>query len=138
MPLRITSVEVANVMLREHRYMTISEIMCALAETYPHLTADHTAVTNVVRTFFKSPFAACLCKPGAYPRQYMLTSVKGYKFKIRGGRQVCFDDLPFNNGTREEKEKEYEKSQALSRMAFEIMNEAVRRRITVSVSGCEA
>lgn len=128
MQLRITSVEVASIMLRERRYMTISEIMSALDKAYPHMSADHTAVTNVVRTFFKSPFAVCLSMPNAYPRQYMLTSVKGYKFKIRGGRQICYDDLPFNGGTREEKEKEYEKSQALSRMAFEIMNDSVRRR----------
>lgn len=46
MHLRITSVEVASIMLRERRYMTISEIMSALVEVYPQMIADHTAVSE--------------------------------------------------------------------------------------------
>lgn len=129
MPERITSVEVAAVMLKEGRYMTISEIMATLTETYPHLENGHTAVTNIVRTFVKSPVASCFSLPGAYPRQYLLTSVTGYLFKIRGNRQVSFEDLPFHSGSKSDLDREQEKNQEVSRLAFQLFNSVTRRRI---------
>lgn len=126
---RITSVEVAAVMLKKGRYLTIAEIMAALTEEYPHLENGHTAVTNIVRTFVKSPVASCFSLPEAYPRQYLLTSVTGYLFKVRGNRKVSFDDLPFHSGRKADLNREQEKSQEVSRLAFQLFNSVTRRRL---------
>jgi hypothetical protein len=131
---RITSVEVAAVMLKCGRYMTISEIMAALTEAYPELENGHTSVTNIVRTFMKSPSASCFSFPGAYPRMYLLTSVSGYLFKIRGNRQVCYDDLPFHSGSKKDLELENKKSQEVSRLAFNLFNSICRERIASGIT----
>ncbi len=136
---RITSVEVANIMLQRGYYMTIAEIISALNQAYPELVSEHTTVTNVVRTFLKSPAASCLSLPDAYPRQYLLTSVHGYLFKVRGGRKVCFEGLPFHSGSKQDIERENEKSRMVSRLAFGIFNDLCRRRCpSLSVSGRSA
>lgn len=131
---RITSVEVAAVMLKCGRYMTIAEIMATLTETYPELENGHTSVTNVVRTFMKSQSASCFSLPGAYPRMYLLTSVSGYLFKVRGNRQVCYDDLPFHSGSKKDLELENKKSQEVSRLAFGLFNSICRRRIASGIA----
>lgn len=126
---RVSSVEVADLLIRQRCYMTVAEVTRLVEKKFPHMVVSKGAITNILRTFVKSPCAQCLVDPDAYPRRYMLESVNNYIFKVRGRRKVSYDGLVVRAATKKELEKREREHISVCLMARELMDKCLRGRM---------
>ena len=83
----ISSAEVADIMLRQAKYLSITEIMHLARRAYPELEVTRNQITNIIRYFNRdNSKATCSRRDDSHPYRYRLYSVSGYKFKVRGRR----------------------------------------------------
>lgn len=126
---RVSSVEVADLLIRRRCYMTVAEVTRLVEEHYPKMHVTQGAITNILRTFVKSPFANCHVDPDAYPRKYKLEAVNGYKFKVRGNRRVVYDGLVVRNASKKEVEQREREHMSVCLLARELMDRCQRGRM---------
>lgn len=123
----ICSLEISALMLRERRFLTITELTALAKREFPMFRVERGQVMNIVRALASSNKALCEVNSDAYPHKYFLRSINGYKFKVRN-RHKHFDihnlQVP-NKATSEALEKE---RQLLSNLAKSIMDDSARRR----------
>lgn len=126
---RVSSVEVADLLIRRRCYMTVAEVTRLVEENYPKMHVTQGAITNILRTFVKSPFAQCHVDPDAYPRKYKLEAVNGYVFKVRGNRKVNYEGLVVKGATKSELEQREREHSSVRLMARELMDACKRGRM---------
>lgn len=123
----ISSAEISDLMLRQSRYLTISEITFLARAKYPTLTVTRNQVTNIVRHFMKSQSAHCELEPDSYPHRYYLHDVTGYQFRVRG-RCPDFSRMLVKGTSKATRERQEQQNREVSQMAKQLMDNAVRRR----------
>ncbi|MDT0178163.1 late promoter activating protein [Enterobacter sp. BRE11] len=126
---RVSSVEVADLLIRQQSYMTVAQITCLVQEAYPDMLVNTGIITNILRVFVQSPFAQCNVHPDAYPRQYHLKAMNGYIFKVRGRKEVSYDGLLVESATKQARYAKEQEQRSLCMLARELMDRCQRVRM---------
>lgn len=124
---KISSAEIADIMIRKDCYLTVTEITTLAKDKYPHLHVSRVNVNNIIRHFVRSSRAICERDDRVYPRKYRLHGLDGYQFKVRG-RTPQFDRLLVKNSNRFIFGKNQTERRELVNMANRLWNEAIKRR----------
>lgn len=95
----ISSAEIADLMLRNKRFLTITEVTKIAQESYPDMVVTREKITNIIRHFVRSAHACCEQQFGIYPHKYLLHCLVGYQFKVRG-RSPDFSALKVSNTSK--------------------------------------
>jgi len=123
----ICSLEVSALMLRERRFLTITELTKIAKKEYPRFRVERGQVMNIVRAFVSSNKALCEVDADAYPHRYFLRSLNGYKFKVRN-RDEHLDIHNLQAPSKASCEVLERERQLLSNLAKNIMDDSARRR----------
>lgn len=67
MELMVSSIEVADLLIHRKDYMTVAKVTKLVETEYPHLVVNTGIISNMLRSFVRSPFAQCRVHPDAYP-----------------------------------------------------------------------
>ncbi|MBM0748948.1 late promoter activating protein [Pantoea eucrina] len=126
---KVSSIEVADLLVRNRDYMTVAEVTRLVEAKYPHLLVNPGIITNILRSFVRSPFAQCCVHPDAYPRQYRLDALKGYTFKARGRPDIDYDSLVVTSATKRRLQSKEMELRSVCVMARELMDRCMRGRI---------
>lgn len=102
MELMVSSIEVADLLIHRKDYMTVAKVTKLVETEYPHLVVNTGIISNMLRSFVRSPFAQCRVHPDAYPPHYRLEAMNSYIFKVRGRKHQNYDTLC---GTRLQKKE---------------------------------
>jgi hypothetical protein len=124
---KISSAEIADIMLRQERFLTISEVTIIASSEHPRMLVTRDRVTNIIRHFVQSTFAFCEADRSVYPHRYYLHSLHGYQFKVRG-RIPMYDRLMVKNSTKASMEQAECERRRLVCMANHIWNQSVANR----------
>jgi hypothetical protein len=127
----ICSLEVSALMLKESRYLTISELTEIARSAYPAFKVQFGQVMNIVRTLVSSKFTICDVDTSTYPYRYHLVSLNGYKFKVRN-RNKHYELYSLQNTSKAAIERAETERQLLSHLCKHLMDESVRRRGVLS------
>lgn len=123
----ISSAEIADIMLRQEKSLTVTEVTRLAASEYPQLLVTRDRVTNIIRHFVNSPHAVCEAEHDVYPHQYRLHGLCGYQFKVRG-RTPIFETLIVGNSSKALQEESERKRRKLVNMANQLWNNTVKNR----------
>lgn len=126
---RVSSIEVADLLIRRRDYMTVAEVTKLVETEYPHLVVNTGIISNILRSFVRSPFAQCRVHPDAYPRQYRLEAMNGYIFKVRGRKDLNYDSLCVESATKRVLLKKEMEQLSICALARELMDMCRRGRI---------
>ncbi|WP_333715763.1 hypothetical protein [Pantoea eucrina] len=126
---KVSSIEVADLLVRRRVYMTVAEVTRLVGTEYPHLKVNHGIVSNILRSFVRSPFAQCQVHPDAYPRKYRLDAVNGYIFKARGRQDIDYDSLIVASATKRRRQSKEREHLSVCIMARELMDRCMRGRM---------
>lgn len=124
---QISSAEIADIMLRQDRFLTVTEVTAMATSEYPHLLVTRDRVTNIIRHFVRSARALCESQDGVYPHRYRLHGLYGYQFKVRG-RTPEYDHLMVENTSKAIQERAERERRELFRMVNDLWNNAVKGR----------
>jgi len=126
---KVSSIEIADLLIRRRCYMTVAEVTRLVETEYPHLTVNPGIVSNILRSFVRSPFAQCRVHPEAYPRKYRLDAVNGYIFKARGRSDIDYDSLIVASATKYRRQTKEIEQRSVCVMARELMDKCMRGRM---------
>lgn len=126
---KVSSIEVADLLVGMRDYMTVAEVTKLVETAYPHLLVNPGIITNILRSFVRSPFAHCWVHPDAYPRQYRLEAISGYTFKARGRQDIDYDSLVVPRGTKRRRQSKEMELRSVCVMARELMDRCMRGRM---------
>ncbi|HBT4785557.1 TPA: late promoter activating protein [Klebsiella variicola subsp. variicola] len=124
---QISSAEIADIMLRQDTFLTVTEVTRLAVSEYPHLHVTRDRVTNIIRHFVRSTRALCESEDGAYPHRYRLHGLYGYQFKVRG-RTPDYAHLVVDNTSKASQERAECQRRELVGMANRLWNSAVSNR----------
>ncbi|EPL8679424.1 late promoter activating protein [Klebsiella michiganensis] len=124
---QISSAEIADIMLRQRRFLMVSEIVAIASAEYPELTVTRMRVANIIRCLMTSERAVCEIQTQTYPRRYCLHGICGYQFKSRG-RRPEFEHLVVDYTTKSSIEEGEAERRRLVAMANKLWNQSIRSR----------
>lgn len=126
---KVSSIEVADLLIRRRDYMTVAEVTKLVETEYPHLVVNTGIISNILRSFVRSPFAQCRVHPYAYSQQYRLEAMNGYIFKVRGRKDLNYDSLCVESATKMVLQKKELEQLSVCALARELMDMCRRGRI---------
>jgi hypothetical protein len=126
---KVSSIEVADLLIRRRDYMTVAEVTKLVETEYPQLIVNTGIISNILRSFVRSPFAQCRVHPDAYPRQYRLEAINGYIFKVRGRQDIDYGSLCVESATKRHRQSKELEHRSVCVMARELMDMCRRGRI---------
>ncbi|KKB02662.1 hypothetical protein [Pantoea anthophila] len=126
---KVSSIEVADLLIRRKDYMTVAEVTRLVEREYPNLLVNTGIISNILRSFVRSPFAQCRVHPDAYPRQYRLEAINGYIFKVRGRKDLNYGSLCVESATKQVLLKKELDQLSVCAMARELMDMCMRGRM---------
>jgi len=126
---KVGSIEVADLLIRRWDYMTVAEVTKLVETEYPHLVVNTGIISNILRSFIRSPFAQCRVHPDAYLRQYRLKAMNVYIFKVRGRKALNYDSLCVESAPKIVLQKKELEQLSVYALARELMDMCRRGRM---------
>lgn len=131
---KISSMEVAQIMLDYAKPISINGLLTIIARKHPDVELDRWQIGSMVRSFVKSKSCTCVAIKTCYPHKYQLLTITGYTFKTREASKKIVKELPLyaKCGTlaiiKENEKKQQEQSSSLARDFFRLLSGFSGRR----------